>query len=118
MTWEGGNLYRFSYLFARSLFGSPPKWVSEPAVVVSPPGPHVVQVDLDARFRTVFLTVDGTPVFSSIDPVVQPTGVSLGSAPPSISTTPTFAGRIRAPPGSDADLPPAGGWPARPHREV
>ena len=95
VTWEGGDLYRFSYLFAPSLFGSPSRWVTEPAVVVSPRGPHRVQVDLDSRVHTVFITLDGTPVFSSINPVVRPTGVRLGSAPPSISTTPAFAGGIR-----------------------
>jgi hypothetical protein len=96
VTWEGGDLYRFSYRFNQPLFGGPvPAWYSEAAVVATP-GPHQVQVDLDASIHQVFIKMDGTLVFSLLYPVVPPADVRLGSAPPSVSTTPVFAGRIRA----------------------
>jgi hypothetical protein len=95
VTWEGGDRYSFSYRFAQPLFGQPAQgWYSEPAVVVAP-GPHQVQVDLDTRIHQVFVTMDGALVFSLLTPVAPPTAVRLGSVPPSITTTPVFAGRIQ-----------------------
>src|SRR5450755_691970 len=97
VTWEGGDLYNFSSRFAQPLFGQPAQgWYTEPAVVVAPGHPHQVQVDLDTRIHQVFITMDGALVFSLLTPVAPPTAVRLGSVPPSITTTPVFAGRIRA----------------------
>ena len=95
VTWEGGDHYRFSYRFAHSLFGKPaPGWFAGPTVVVTPGRPHQVQVDLDTHNAEVFITVDGAPALSLRGLVAPPVAVRLGSAPPSIATTPAFAGRI------------------------
>jgi hypothetical protein len=97
VTWEGGDLYRFSYLFDGSAFGGTGRdWYTEPAVAVAPGQPHRVQVDLVTGLGQIYITVDGSPVFSLLYPVAPPNGVRLGSAPPSISTTPVFAGRVRS----------------------
>jgi hypothetical protein len=97
VTWEGGDRYSFSYRFAQPLFGQPAQgWYTEPAVVMAPGHPHQVQMDLDTQIHQVFITVDGTLVFSLLTPVAPPADVRLGSVPPSITTTtPDFAGRIR-----------------------
>ncbi|MGP0032447.1 MAG: hypothetical protein ACLPVF_18345 [Acidimicrobiales bacterium] len=95
VTWVGGDLYRFSYQYAASLRGYRPTWVRGSPIVVAPGRPHVVQVDLDSLVHQIFITVDGSPAFALLNPVGPPTPLRLGSAPPSISTTPVFAGRIR-----------------------
>jgi hypothetical protein len=96
VTWEGGDLYRFSYLFDGSTFdGVGRKWYTEAAVVVAP-GPHRVQVDLVTRLGEIYVTVSGSPVFSLLYPVAPPVAVRLGSAPPGIATTPVFAGQVRS----------------------
>jgi hypothetical protein len=97
VTWEGGDRYRFSYLFAMPAFGgSGRNWYTEPAVTVAPGQPHQVQVDLVTGLGLVYITVDGAPVFSLLSPVAPPAAVRVGSAPQSISTTHVFAGRIRS----------------------
>ncbi len=96
VTWEGGDLYSFSYYFAGSAFhGVGRTWYTEAPVVV-PPGPHKVQVDLVTELGQIYITVGGSPVFSLLYPVAPPDVVRLGSAPPGIPTTPLFAGRVRA----------------------
>ncbi len=99
VTWEGGDTYRFSYLFDGALF--PPSdrvWFSEPPVTVQAGRPHQVQIDLDSRVQQVFITVDGAPAFELDDAVAPPTNVRTASAPASISTTPVFSGSIRSVP--------------------
>ena len=96
VTWEGGDRYRFSFLFAIAAFGGNGRsWYTGPVVTVAPGHPHTVQVDLITRVGLVYIKVDGASVFSLGTPVAPPVAVRLGSAPPSISTTPVFAGRIR-----------------------
>jgi len=96
VTWEGGDLYSFSYFFAGSSFnGIGHSWYTEAPVDV-PPGPHRVQVDLVTGLGQIYITVSGSPVFSLLYPVAPPDVVRLGSAPPGIATTPEFAGTIRA----------------------
>lgn len=97
VTWEGGDLYHFSYEYAQPFAGYHPTWVTGPTVVVGPDRPHAVQIDLDSRLHQVFITVDGSPVLSQLYPVVPPTATRLGRAP-STATTPTFAGVIRSVP--------------------
>ena len=94
VTWEGGDLYRFSYEYAQRFAGYHPTWVNGPTVVVAPGQPHVVQIDLDSLVHQVFITVDGSPVLSQLYPVAPPMATRLGQAP-SAATTPTFAGVIR-----------------------
>ncbi len=91
VTWEGGDRYRFSYLFD-GLGGT---WYTEQAVTV-PQGSHPVQVDLVTGLGQVYVTVSGSPVFSVLYPVAAPTVVRLGSAPAGIPTTRVFAGEIRS----------------------
>lgn len=96
VTWEGGDLYSFSYYFAGSTFhGVGRKWYSEAPVAVAP-GPHKVQVDLVTKLGQIYITVSGSPAFSLLYPVAPPDLVRLGSAPPEIATTPEFAGQIRS----------------------
>jgi hypothetical protein len=94
VTWEGGDLYRFSYEYAQRFGSYHPKWVTGPTVVVSPGRQHLVQIDLDSRVHQVFVAVDGSPVLSVLYPVVPPTATRLGRAK-SGATTSTFAGVIR-----------------------
>ena len=94
VTWEGGNLYSFSYLFDGTLLSASSKaWYQEQAVAVTP-GPHQIEIDLVTQLGTVLITMDGNPVFSLLYPVAPPTVVSLGSAPASVSTTRRFAGTV------------------------
>ena len=95
VTWEGGDLYSFSYLFDGTLVSpSARNWYSEQAVPVAP-GPHQVQIDLVSQLGMVYVTVDRNPVFSLLYPVAPPKVTDLGSAPASLSTTGTFAGSVR-----------------------
>jgi hypothetical protein len=95
VTWEGGDLYSFSYLFDGSLVSASERtWYQEQAVPVST-GPHLVQIDLVSRLGMVYVTVDRTPVFSLLYPVAPPATVRLGIAPASVSTTQRFAGLVR-----------------------
>ncbi len=95
VTWEGDDRYRFSYLFAGALLPrSERTWINGPAVTVTP-GPHQVQVDLGSRVQLVYVTVDGAQALWLQYLVAPPEDVRLGSAPPSISTTPVLSGRIR-----------------------
>ena len=94
VTWEGGDLYSFSYLFDGSLVSASERtWYQEQAVPIST-GPHLVQIDLVSRLAMVYVTVDRTPVFSLLYPVAPPATVSLGEAPASVSTTQRFAGSV------------------------
>ncbi len=96
VTWEGGDLYRFSYFFAASNFlGIGRRWYTEAPVAVTP-GPHEVQLDLITGIGQVYLTVGGSPAFSLLYPVAAPTSVQLGTAPPGIATIPRFTGSIRS----------------------
>jgi hypothetical protein len=96
VTWEGGDRYRFSYLFAGALLPRSQRvWVSGPVITVTPGQPHQVQVDLGSRVQLVYVTVDGAQVLWLQYLVAPPEDVKLGSAPPSISTTPLFSGSIR-----------------------
>jgi hypothetical protein len=97
VTWEGGDRYSFSYRFAQSLFGGAvPAWYTEPAVDVAPGRPHLVQVSLEDITHGILISLDGATVFSLLYPVAPPTAVRVGSAPPSIGTTPHFTGQIRS----------------------
>jgi len=94
VTWEGGDLYSFSYLFDGSLVSASERtWYQEQAVPIST-GPHLVQIDLVSHLAMVYVTVDRTPVFSLLYPVAPPATVSLGEAPASVSTTQRFAGSV------------------------
>jgi hypothetical protein len=96
MTWEGGDRYRFSYLFDGALL--PPServWINGPAITVASGRPHQVQVDLGSRVQLVYVTVDGTQALWLQYLVAPPRDVRLGSAPPSFSTTPVLSGSIR-----------------------
>ncbi|MGD0391890.1 MAG: hypothetical protein ABSC41_04545 [Acidimicrobiales bacterium] len=96
VTWEGGDHYRFSYLFAGALLPRSARvWVSGPVITVTPGRLHQVQVDLGSRVQLVYVTVDGAQALWLQYLVAPPEDVRLGSAPPSISTTPFFSGRIR-----------------------
>ncbi len=96
VTWEGGDLFSFSYIFDQKLPGATSlAWYQEQAVAVSP-GPHQVQVDLVTQLGMVFVTMDGNPVFSLLYPVAPPAAVRLGSVPPAVSTTTMFAGSVRS----------------------
>lgn len=94
VTWNGGNRYSFSYLFDQRFFGVPPKWFTAPAISVASQPVHQIQVDLVARVGLIFVTVDGTQAFRLSYPVAAPDQVRFGSAPSSVGTTATFAGRI------------------------
>jgi hypothetical protein len=95
VTWEGGDLYSFSYLFEGALVSASERtWYQEQAVPLSG-GPHLVQIDLVSRLGMVYVTVDRTPVFSLLYPVAPPASVSLGLAPASVPTTPRFVGSVR-----------------------
>jgi hypothetical protein len=96
VTWEGGDLYSFSYIFDGTfLKASERAWYQEQAVPVSP-GPHVVQIDLVSQLGMVYITLDKAPVYSLLYPVAPPTTVSLGSAPSSVSTISHFSGTVRS----------------------
>jgi hypothetical protein len=96
VTWEGGDRYRFSYLFAGALLPrSERAWVTGPVITVTSGQPHQVQVDLGSRVQLVYVTVDGAQALWLQYLVAPPEDVRLGSAPPSISTTPLFSGGIR-----------------------
>ena len=94
VTWEGGDLYRFSYEYALPFAGYHPTWINGQTVVLAPGRPHVVQIDLDSLVHQVIIIVDGSPLLSLLYPVAPPTATRLGQAP-SDATTPTFAGVIR-----------------------
>jgi hypothetical protein len=94
VTWQGGDLYRFSYQYAQPFGWYHPKWVSGPTVVVAPDRTHLVQIDLDSLVHQVFITVDGSPVLSAIYPVSPLTNTRFGRAPLGASN-PTFAGVVR-----------------------
>ena len=95
VTWEGGNLYSFSYLFDGTLVSASARnWYPEQAVAVAP-GPHLVQIDLVSQLGMVYVTLDQNPVFSLLYPVAPPSLIRIGSAPTSISTIPQFAGSVR-----------------------
>jgi hypothetical protein len=95
VTWEGGDRYRFSYLFAGHLFGGASRsWYAGPTVSVTPGRSHQVGVDLVTGIGQVTVTVDGTTAFSLVALVAPPTTARLGSAPPTVATTPTFDGAI------------------------
>jgi hypothetical protein len=97
VTWEGGDRYSFSYRFAQPFFGQPATaWYTEPAVTVAPGRPHRVQLSFDDITHGIFISVDGASVFSLLYPVALPVSIRVGSAPPSLGTTPVFAGRIRS----------------------
>jgi hypothetical protein len=94
VTWEGGDLYRFSYEFAQPFGGYHPTWISGPTIVLTSDRSHVVQIDLDSLVHQVIIVVDGSPTLSLLYPVAAPTATRLGRGP-SDATTPTFAGVIR-----------------------
>jgi hypothetical protein len=97
VTWDGGDRYQFSYLFAGHLFGGASRsWYTEAPVSVAPGRPHDVDVDLVTGIGQVTVTVDGTTAFSLLSLVAPPTIVRLGSAPPTVPTTPTFDGTIES----------------------
>jgi hypothetical protein len=95
VTWEGGDLFSFSYLFDGTLLSASARtWYQEQAVAMTP-GPHLVQIDLVSQLGMVYITVDQNPVFSLLYPVAPPSVTRIGSAPASIPTTARFAGSIR-----------------------
>ena len=95
VTWEGGDLYSFSYLFDGTLLKpSQRAWYTEAPVRIAAGRSHDVQVDLVTQLGMVYITVDGSPAFSLLYPVAPPNIVRIGSAPVGLTTTAGFAGSI------------------------
>ena len=95
VTWEGGDLYSFSYLFDGTLLKpSQRAWYTEAPVRIAAGRSQDVQVDLVTQLGMVYIAVDGSPAFSLLYPVAPPNIVRIGSAPVGLTTTAGFAGSI------------------------